>query len=62
MHLEYKTNLLFLVNTIYLTFIFFSCANGLRELKKKKKSGFWIVYCLFDLEREEFFIYAGGRL
>lgn len=61
MHLEYKTNLLFLVNTIDLTFIFFSSANGLRELKKKK-SGFWIVYCLFDLEREEFFIYAGGRL
>ena len=39
MHLEYKTNLLFLVNTIDLTFIFFSSANGLRELKKKKNLG-----------------------
>jgi len=40
MHLEYKTNLLFLVNTIDLTFIFFSSANGLRELKKKK---IWVL-------------------
>jgi len=27
-----------------------------------KENAIWKVLCLFDLEREEFFIYAGGRL